>query len=186
MNRAIYLFLAATAAGFLFTGCSAAAGDAPTGQLCLESTQKAKLMAAAEDVLVRMQFVIEKYDLEKGVIKTRPLRAPQFFEFWRRDNASAKNTAEANLHSIRRIAELNTFGADRKTCLKCQVQIERLSIPPQEIKGVSRASRMFTGGNTSLQRLKLETDEMTWIDLGSDIELQKKILKLVQRKIKQD
>ena len=45
---------------------------------------------------------------------------------------------------------------------------------------------MFTGGNTSLQRLKLETDEITWINLGSDIELQKKILKLVQRKIKQD
>ena len=186
MIRAIYLFMAATAVGFLFTGCSATAGDAPAGQLCLESTNKTKLMAAAEDVLVRMQFVIEKYDLEKGVIKTRPLRAPQFFEFWRTDNASAKSSAQANLHSIRRIAELNTFEADGKTCLKCQIQIERLSIPPQEIVGASRAASMFTGGDTSLQRLELETDEMSWIDLGSDIELQKKILKLIQRKIKQD
>jgi hypothetical protein len=180
------LFLAGATAGFLFTGCSATAGDAPVGQVCLDNTQKATLMAAAEDVLVRMQFVIEKYDLEKGVITTKPLRAPQFFEFWRSDNASAKNTAEANIHSIRRIVELNTFGADGKICLKCEVQIKRLSIPPQEIESVSRASSMFTGGNTSLQRLKLETDEITWIDLGSDIELQNKILKLVQRKIKQD
>ena len=61
---------------------------------------------AAERVLTRMHFAIEKLDAEQGVVKTRPLRGAQFFEFWRSDNVSSYDCEEANLQSVRRTVEL--------------------------------------------------------------------------------
>ncbi|MFQ6034300.1 MAG: hypothetical protein ACE5NM_00430, partial [Sedimentisphaerales bacterium] len=108
-------------------------------QICVPGVDKAEAMQIAEDVLAEMHFTIEKADLKTGIIRTRPLPGAQFFEFWRSDNVGVFNAAEANLHSIRRIAQIcirqKTEDRRRKTdvcpqscalCISCDVQVQRL------------------------------------------------------------
>ena len=123
-------------------------------------------MSAAEDVLTSMQFVIEKSDLVSGLIRTKPLRGSQFFELWRSDNVSAKSTAEANLHSIQRTVQLTISEQGNRVCVKCDVEVQRLS--------------------SGMQRLALnekQQEEMSWIDLGGDPGLERKILQRLKNKI---
>jgi len=98
MNR-----LQTSLAGVLL--CSLAFGCAesqkphhPQG-ICISAADRDKITAAAEEVLGRMCFTIEKADAAGGIIRTRPLAAAQLLEFWRSDNIGRFNTAEANLHT---------------------------------------------------------------------------------------
>ena len=78
----------------------------PVQMLCEDGVTTAEVIQAAEHVLTRMHFAIEKLDAEQGIVKTRPLRGAQFFELWRSDNASSYDCEEANLQSVRRTVEL--------------------------------------------------------------------------------
>ena len=156
-------------------------------QICFPLSDKAYVMEATEDVLARMNFSIEKADLKQGLIRTRPLRAAQSFEFWRRDNTGQFNTAEANLHTIRRTAELRLSESESQTCVVCDAQVQRMSLPPREVASVTQLPKMFTKSKSSMQRLRLQPEqerEMTWINLGNDIRLETKILNQIQKKLK--
>ncbi len=147
----------------------------------LEGVAKANAMEAGEKALMRMRFVIDKFDVERGLVKTRYLSAGQFLEFWRKDNVGAERAAEANMHSIQRQVVLHFTESDGKLRIQCLVNTRRLSLPEQEIVGMSRAVGMFTGGSRSLQRLKLKDSDVTWMDLGPDPGLEKKILKSITK-----
>jgi len=142
----------------------------------------------AEEVLGKMHFEINKADIEHGYIKSQPLAAAQVFEFWRKDNAGAFNSAEANLHTVRRIAELNIQEQNNQLCVTCNVNTQRLSMPEREITSSSQMSGMFVKPKGSLQRLKLYSDQkkaMAWLSLGNDERLAAKILKQIKKKIEQ-
>jgi len=146
----------------------------------------ADTMEAAEDVLARMHFDIEKADIDSGVIRTRPLPGAQFFEFWRSDNVGADNSLAANLHSIRRTVELNISQQDGELCIGCDVRVQRLSIPEHRVSSSSRAYEMFSQSRPSLQKLGLnpeQKEEMAWIDLDNDIRLAAEILKRIEARI---
>ena len=147
----------------------------PTEGLVVQDVNKAEAMQVAEDVLAKMHFNIEKADYESGIIRTRPLPGAQFFEFWRSDNVGAFNSAEANLHSIRKIVELHISQQDTRLSIDCDVQVQRLNLP------VSRES----GKRLSSQRLGRLTriTGATWTDLGKDARLATKILKRIQKHI---
>jgi hypothetical protein len=142
----------------------------------LEGVAKADAMEAGEAALARMRFVIDKFDVERGLIKSRYLSAGQFLEFWRKDNVGAERAAEANLHSIQRQAVLHFTESGGKLRIQCQVNTRRLSLPEQEVHGMSRAAGMFTEGSRTLQQLKLEEEDLTWMELGPDPRLEIKIL----------
>ncbi len=135
-----------------------------------------------------MLFSIDKLDTDQGLITTRPLEAPQLFEFWRKDNAGAFNSAEANLHTLRRTAQINIDSIDGKTCIDCTVKTERLSLPERRIAGSASAYSLYTKSRSSRQRLKLDRSQqaqMQWIDLGEDPYLQSRILELIKDKLKE-
>ena len=183
-NRKIYLMIFAILAGL--AGCNRQSQVMPRESFCLESTRKPLMMEVSEDILTNMQFVIEKYDIEDGFIRTKPLSGAQFFEFWRRENIGNINSAEANLHSIQRIVQLEISEDQQKLCLGCDVNIRRLSLPEQEMVGMNRMAGTFTESSSSLQRLRLNPkrfDDMAWIDLGSDVSLENRILELIEKKI---
>jgi hypothetical protein len=143
-------------------------------------------MRAAEEVLGDMHFTIAKIDGESGYIKTEPLTAAQWFEFWRSDNVGAFNAAEANLHSIRRTVGLNIDQQDEKLCVGCEVNVQRLSIPEYEVTSSSQAYAMFSASKPSMQRLKLRPEQkrtVVWVDLGRDSRLETEILKRIERQI---
>jgi hypothetical protein len=203
----------------IFTGCAKQQQYATIDQISTSNIDKAEAMQIAEDVLVKMHFNIEKADYESGIIRTRPLPGAQFFEFWRSDNVGAFNTAEANLHSIRRIVELHvsqktedrkqkpalpvpskiegskvegtevadpqrrdknltsdTYPLTSVLCIDCDVKVQRLNLPVsrESDKGLSR------------QNLNMLTRiaDATWVDLNKDTKLATKILKRIEKQIR--
>ncbi|MFH1884004.1 MAG: hypothetical protein ABIL62_15005 [Planctomycetota bacterium] len=168
--------------------------------ICVENVNKLQAMEIAEDVLAKMRFTIEKADADpatpgidtrrwRGYIRTRPLAGAQFFEFWRSDNVGADNWLESNLHSIRRVVELNMSEQDEgppksgsRLYINCDVQKYRLSMPEHQVSSSARAYEMFSESNPALQNLRLNPEQkagMAWIDLGKDRQLAAEILKRI-------
>ncbi|MCD6395122.1 MAG: hypothetical protein J7M40_16655 [Planctomycetes bacterium] len=186
MNIRKYIFAVAMALAAWLVGCSSQQVAIPApGPLSVAGVNKTRVMSVAEDVLTQMHFTVEKADTEKGYIRTRPLRGGQLFEVWRKDNASAAQLAEANLHSIQRTVELNITESGGGVQVKCDVGVRRLSLPENDHVARSRAANMFTASSTAIQRLTVNPEQaqrMEWIELGPDPALETRILQLIQRR----
>lgn len=179
------LFTACAALLFL-VGCAEPQRNETVGQICPPGIDKQKAFRIAEDVLGDLHFSVAKSDANLGFIKTTPLTAAQFFEFWRKDNVGSFSSAEANLHTIRRIAELNINQQDTQLCIRCRVNTQRLRLPEREISSRARIYDLFSESGSSIQRLKLNPEQkqdMTWTDLGNDDKLATLILKQIENKI---
>jgi hypothetical protein len=171
----------------ILTGCARPQYNKTIGQICLPDTQKPQAMQIGEDVLGRMQFTIDKSDTDEGIIRTKPLPAAQSFEFWRSDNVGSFNSTEANLHSIRRTAELAISRKAGQLCINCNVKVQRLSLPERQVMGTGRSYEMFTRSTQSIQVLELHPEQkkdMAWVDLGSDKQLATDILKRIDKQLK--
>ena len=179
------LFAACAAIAFL-AGCAKHNRNETVEPICPAGIDKQQAMQIAEDVLGKLNFSIAKSDANLGVIKTRPLAGAQFFEFWRKDNVGAFNFDEANLHSIRRIAEININQQDTRLCISCNVNTQRMRLPEQEPRTRSRPYDMFSQSSSTRQKLKLNPKQkvgMAWVDLGNDPKLAAVILKRIENKI---
>ncbi|MGA1980125.1 MAG: hypothetical protein ABSG99_06130 [Sedimentisphaerales bacterium] len=186
MNKLKSSLLTAFAVISLLVGCAEPYRGETVEQICPAGIDKQQAMQIAEDVLGKLHFSIAKSDANLGVIKTRPLAGAQFFEFWRKDNVGSFNSAEANLHSIRRIAELNINQQDTQLCIRCNVNTQRLHLPEQELRSHSRAYDMFSQSSQTRQTLILNPKQkrgMAWVDLGNDTKLATVILKRIENKI---
>jgi len=174
----------------LLGGCASEQGGSQaveTGpeQVCLGDVNTADVMQAAQDVLIEMQFSIEKADPKTGLIRTQPLSGAQFFELWRKDSVGSFNKTEANLHSIRRTVELQLSEKDG-VCLTCQVATQRLNLPEMDVSSSARAYTMFSESSASLQRIRLNPEQQAgigWVDLGNDARLAENILERIERQI---
>ncbi|MCK4753229.1 MAG: hypothetical protein KAS75_07265 [Planctomycetes bacterium] len=168
----------------LLVGCAKQQRLEAIKQICLPQTTKAEAIAKAENVLGQMHFAIDKIDAEQGYIRTRPLPAAQFFEFWRSDTIGAENSAEANIHNIQRTAELNIKQQGQKLCINCNVKVQRLSLSQPKGSSEALAHDKFSSGRTTLEkRMKLRVGHKTWIDLGNDDQLETVILKRLEKQI---
>ena len=183
MKKRKPLLIIAGATVFLLTGCGKQQQYKTIEQICLPDITKSQAMKTAEDVLGKMHFAVDKTDYEQGYIKSRPLRAGQFFEFWRKDNVKGFNNAEANLHTIRRTVKINMSRQDRKLFINCDVKTERLSLSEHKVdrdrQEYDRSSRI----QTSLEKLRLQSEQKNWIDLGKDEKLATVILQKIQKKL---
>jgi len=179
--------------GLLLAGCAEQQQYGAVKPICVENVNKLQAMEIAEDVLAKMRFTIEKADADpatpgidtprwRGFIRTRPLAGAQFFEFWRSDNVGADNWLESNLHSIRRVVELNMSEQDEGLCINCDVQKYRLSMPEHQVSSSARAYEMFSESSSLLQVIRLNPEQeagMAWVNLGSDRQLETEILKRI-------
>jgi len=173
----------------MLAGCAKQQQFKAVEQICVPDTGKAEAMQAAEDVLGKMHFTIDKADAERGLIRTRPLPGAQFFEFWRSDNVGAFNSTEANLHSIRRVAELNISQQGGQLYIGCNVKVSRLSLPEHQISSSARAYQMFSQSSPAMQILALHPQQkkgMAWVDLGNDTMLATEILKRIEKHVKRE
>lgn len=186
MDKRKIRYLIAAVVLTTLAGCGGQVRVEPSEQLCMGYVKKVQLMEVCEDILAKMQFVIEKYDVENGFIKTRPLSGAQAFEFWRSDNAGLFNAAESNIQSIQRSVTINIIESENQLCVNCDVLVQRLSLPEQEIKGTAYTPGTFTQSSRSIQRLRLQDDQkknMTWMDMGADPALESKVLGILKDKI---
>jgi len=174
--------------GLLLAGCAEQQQYGAAKPIRVENIDKLQVMEAAEDVLVKMHFTIEKANAENGFIRTKPLQGAQFFEFWRSDNVGAGNWLSSNLHSIRRIVELKINEQDKDLYINCDVQVYRLSLPERDVSSSSSAHAydLFSTSGPTLQRIQLHPEQkadMAWIDLGKDGQLAAEILKRIEQQI---
>jgi hypothetical protein len=189
MNRKLKINLCSYAlmtCALFVAGCAKPYKSETVEPICPAGIDKQQAMQIAEDVLGKLHFSIAKSDANLGVIKTRPLAGAQFFEFWRKDNVGAFNFDEANLHSIRRIVEININQQDTQLCIRCNVNTQRLHLPEQELRSRSRTYDMFSQSSSSRQTLILNPGQkrgMAWVDLGNDTKLATVILKRIENKI---
>lgn len=170
----------------LLAGCARQYQSETTEQIHVSDIDRSETIEIAEEVLTQLHFTIDKIDAGSGLIKTRPLPGAQFFEFWRGDNVGSDNHLQANLHTIRRIVELDITKQEEKISISCDVKLQRLSLPERQITSSARAYDMFSRSTPSLQRLTLNPEQqkaMAWIDLGQDIPLATEILKRIQERI---
>jgi hypothetical protein len=184
----IWHILSAAAGVALLAGCGAQTQAHRAAEpLRLVRGTRADIMQAAQETLGEMHFVIDKFDVRSGVVHTEPLRAAQFFELWRSDNVGSFNVAEANLNAIRRFAEVRATQVQDGFDVDCNVWVQRLSLPENEVASVSRAYQMHSRSTRSVQRFELTRQQqrsMTWIDLGRDEALEAKILHLIARRVR--
>ena len=176
----VFVVLALMALG----GCVSQQKTQPVESICQQNTSPGQAMKIAENVLTRMHFTIEKADSEQGLIRTAPLPAAHLLEFWRKDNIGAFNTAEANLHSLRRTAELTIKPQNSDTCIDCSVSIQRLSLSNISDYEASGEYALFPGYSRSRRKLKLKAMQQSWIDLGQDDALATEILKQIENRLK--
>jgi hypothetical protein len=144
-------------------------------------------MQAAEDVLGRMHFVIEKADPQRGRLRTRPLSGAQFFEFWRSNNVGAYNSLLANLHTLRRTVELNLSEQENhQLCISCDVKVQQVSIPEYQISSGAQAYAMFSLSAVHMQVLELRPEQkeyLTWLDRPEDTLLATAILERIEQRL---
>jgi len=165
----VVISLCSLVLSLFLAGCSEQQHCETIEQIYKPDIDKAEAMQIAEDVLAKMHFTIDKADIDRGIIRTKPLPAAQFFEFWRSDNIGAFNCAEANLQSIRRIAQLDIKSQDDKIYIGCDVQVQRLSLPEShELNQAPSQLTLTTGAE--------------WIDLGKDTQLATEILKRIENR----
>lgn len=173
----------------LIAGCTAPQQPQPVQQgnlVHMPGVTRGQAMEAAENVLSEMHFPLVKNDQNLGIMRTQPLSGAQFFEFWRADNATLDSAMEANIHTIRRSAELEFRQTDDQVSLACTVRVQRLSLPEKDIPSISQAYRLYSQSSRDTQRLKLHpelTRAMVWIDLGNDAALAEEILKRIAQRV---
>ncbi len=182
--KKLYLVICITALILACTGCSQ--NDKVQAKTINAGCDVDTAMAATEQVLVKMNFIINKFDKNLGIITTHPLSGAQGFELWRSDNAGDFNTAEANLHSIRRAVTVKVTPQDPKVVIECDVQTQRLSMPENDISYSSQIHNAFSNSSSDMQSLHMNKGQRKkahWIDLGSDIELANRIIAKINQKI---
>ncbi|MHC4843292.1 MAG: hypothetical protein ACYTFM_06400 [Planctomycetota bacterium] len=172
-----------------FGGCGKQEQMDTMDRICLDASEKQYVMQTAQDVLGRMQFRIEKADESAGYIRTLPLGGGQFFEVWREDNVGNYNFSESNLHSLRRVVELQVNPQDDQVCVEATTKTYRLSLPESEQLSIIHAYEVFTRSQADLQEFELsdyQKENMAWIELGQDEALTSEILRQIEAAVKED
>jgi hypothetical protein len=170
----------------LFVGCGGKPCEQPANKICAQGVKAQAAMTAAQRTLEEMHFTIEKADTNAGYIRTRPLAAGQFFEVWRSDTVGGENFAEANLHSITRVVEINIVPRDDAVCIECSVATRRLSMPQREVSSATELPGVFAKSSGGMQSLKLDRaqkQDAVWMDMGPDAKLQAKIIERIGTQI---
>jgi hypothetical protein len=189
MNRVKLLVFVGFSAMLVFVGCAKEQQFEAIDEICLPGVKKAAAMEAAEGLLSEMHFTVAKSDSKSGYIRSGPLPGAQAFEFWRKDNVGDYNRTQANLHSIRRIVEFDISQQERKLCIGCDVNVERLNMPEYEVTSSAQAYRMFSRSGRSRQQLEANPAQeagMRWFELGKDTRLSTEILKQLKEKLRSD
>ncbi|AQQ70003.1 hypothetical protein SMSP2_00340 [Limihaloglobus sulfuriphilus] len=172
MRKTIYILAAAVVITAGCRGPKSAGESAETAFIHNCTVEEA--MQLSRDVLNRMYFNIDKYDVDKGVIITEPLRGGQFFELWRSDNADGSAKLDSNIHNLVRTVSLDLAKEQKGVRISCISNVKRLSMPGREAYSVSQTGMLYSkrgkGTNTLVPK-----DEYSWIDLGRDKALETRI-----------
>lgn len=138
---------------------------------------------ASLEVLRRYQFKIDLQDRRRGLVRTEPMVARQFFEFWRRDATSAYDVAEASLQTVFLIAsvQVSRVRGDSEDYTSA-VRIQRVRSDQIEARTTGTAGDQGSFGRAAATSGDREGEDKggSMVLLGEDSELAERILAAIE------
>lgn len=111
----------------------------------LEQAQYNAAWDATLETLRAYNFDVDRQDRRAGVVTTLPLLGQHWFEFWRKDAATAYDLAESSIHRIYRTAtvQIAPTGDDRGYAADVTVRVSRSSAAQRRVGSTGEAYGMF-------------------------------------------
>jgi hypothetical protein len=159
----------------------------PTTQrvLVADATGEDRLWEAAQEVLRRHRFPLDRVDRRSGTITTLPVTSQSFFEFWRHDVDTAFDLAEASLRTVRRsaVVQLDRHPESGEVTVTVTVRRETFATPERQFNSSASSLRVFGDelpGVRGERRLTREDDY--WIDDGRDEAMERRLLERIMER----
>lgn len=153
--------------------------EGPTAEF-IEHDDVDPLWQAAQSVLRKHDFQIDRQDLAAGVIETLPTTSQHFSEFWRQDVADPYSFGQATMHTMQRKATVRFLreATVRQWSVELQVDVYRLSTPEHQVTSASSALLAFSGGlPTATGQVGVNASKQReWVALGRDGEMESRLL----------
>jgi hypothetical protein len=156
-----------------------------TVNVAVESAEADRWWEAAQELLRRRGFRLDRVDRRAAVITTLPEVSQHWFEFWRRDVATATDYWQATLNPVRRWAEIRFTSASGEgesasaiwTDVAIVVHKERLTCPDRQFN-CSAAAYQFFGESlpSTTGAIKVTVEEDRWLAEGRDAALETRLL----------
>ena len=206
MARSLSLFLglAGVVVGLpgLLGGCLPPRMDAYTVTQSIQvdplSTEADRLWTAAQEVLRRHRFELDRVDRPRGVISTMQETSQHFFEVWRRDVATREDFWEAGLNLVRRrvdvtvgpaelpedpSAGMHSAGDDSAPWerISVRVHVQRISRPDRQFNSSAAGYGFFGSELPSVRGATATEADETWVDVGRDHALESRLLEEILR-----
>ena len=137
------------------------------------------LWQAAQSVLRKHDFQVDRQDLAAGVIETLPTTSQHFSEFWRQDVADPYSFGQATMHTMQRKATVRFIRAPgSQWTIELEVDVYRLSTPEHQVTSASSALLAFSGGlPTATGQVGVNASKQReWVPLGRDGEMESRLL----------
>ena len=175
--------LAIAAAAMILGGCAVQTPPQAEPIQTAESRYD-EVFGVSRSVLRGYQFEIDRIDRRAGLIQTFPMTGKSWFEFWRKDGATVRDTMESTLQTIYRkaIVEVVETGAGTYG-VKVRVEVSRADRREVQITNTSQALGLFqlqrghrryerAFGLTGIDRapVELPDDERLAMKIQSEIE----------------
>ena len=140
-------------------------------------------------LLVRMGYRIDWRDYNLGVITTYPRTGPEMLQFWRPDATSFHSLVEGTINTFRRLVRIAVAPVPHKPGdyrISIEVLVEQRENPQGGVTGVAFLGSSSFGANPQplvSQFASPTTPGRFWMRVGRDTSLEKKISRLLLRKL---
>lgn len=144
-----------------------------------------RLWEAAQEVLRRHRFPLDRVDRRRGMIATMPVTSQSFFEFWRHDVDTAFDLAEALLRTVRRsaVVQLDRHPESGEATVTVTVRRETFATPERQFNSSAASLRVFGDELPGVQGERLLTREDDyWIDDGRDEAMERRLLERIMQR----
>jgi hypothetical protein len=142
------------------------------------------LWESSQEELRRHDFELDRVDERAGLITTYPVTSQSFWEFWRRDVATAFDLAEATWRTVRRRAEVNIErDAEGSASVVVTVHKQTFATPERQYNSSAAALRIFGSALPGVagEPVVTKADDY-WIDAGRDGAMEERLLDRILRR----
>jgi hypothetical protein len=143
----------------------------------------------AVHLLIRMGYRIDWRDYNLGVMTTYPRTGPEILQFWRPDATSLHSLAEGTINTFRRLVRIAIAPIPRTPGdyrISIEVLVEQRENPQGGVTGVAFLGSSSFGANPQpfvSEFASPTTPGQFWMRVGRDTALEKKISRLLLRKL---
>lgn len=146
-----------------------------------------RLFSSAEGVARRRYFLIDQADRRSGLIVTAPETSKQFFEFWRNDTGTIRETIDSSLATERRTLRYEfTRNPDGTYTVVPRVLIERYSTEGRRVTVPAQAYIAFDPppeeNDPAYQQHPW--DATYWYPVGRDTAMERQLVKSIKSRLK--